>query len=171
MAFDTGPGNALLDDWMLAHTGEPHDADGALRGARAHRRGGADGAADERLFRAAAAEVARPRRLSPLCPVARAVVEDGAATLTAFTAASIAKAREHMPTRAADLGRVRGRAQEQARLMSMLAASVPNAVVPAEALGLNGDFIEAEAWAYMAVRSVLRAADHLPDTTGVRLRR
>ncbi|MGZ5915588.1 MAG: anhydro-N-acetylmuramic acid kinase, partial [Hyphomicrobium sp.] len=52
-------------------------------------------------------------------------------------------------------------------LMSMLAAHVPNAVVPAEALGLNGDFIEAEAWAYLAVRSVLGLPITYPDTTGV----
>ena len=37
--------------------------------------------------------------------------------------------------------------------MSMLAEHVHNAVVPAEMLGLDGDFIEAEAWAYLAVRS------------------
>jgi anhydro-N-acetylmuramic acid kinase len=51
--------------------------------------------------------------------------------------------------------------------MSMLASNVPNAVVPAEALGLNGDFIEAEAWAYLAVRSVLGLPITYPDTTGV----
>jgi anhydro-N-acetylmuramic acid kinase len=51
--------------------------------------------------------------------------------------------------------------------MSMLAADVHNAVVPAEALGLNGDFIEAEAWAYMAVRSVLGLPITFPETTGV----
>jgi anhydro-N-acetylmuramic acid kinase len=51
--------------------------------------------------------------------------------------------------------------------MSMLAGRVENAVVPAEALGLNGDVIEAEAWAYMAVRSVLGLPITFPETTGV----
>ena len=60
-----------------------------------------------------------------------------------------------------------GGGRKNRTLMSMLASNVPNAVVPAEALGLNGDFIEAEAWAYLAVRSVLGLPITYPDTTGV----
>jgi anhydro-N-acetylmuramic acid kinase len=52
-------------------------------------------------------------------------------------------------------------------LMSMLAGCVANALVPVEAIGLNGDVIEAEAWAYMAVRSVLGLPITFPETTGV----
>jgi anhydro-N-acetylmuramic acid kinase len=50
--------------------------------------------------------------------------------------------------------------------MSMLAERVENAVVPVEALGLKGDFIEAEAWAYMAVRSAVGLPITFPETTG-----
>jgi anhydro-N-acetylmuramic acid kinase len=51
--------------------------------------------------------------------------------------------------------------------MSMLAAEVESAVAPAEALGFDGDSVEAEAWAYMAVRSLKGLAITLPGTTGV----
>jgi anhydro-N-acetylmuramic acid kinase len=51
--------------------------------------------------------------------------------------------------------------------MSMIAAHVHNAVVPAEAVGLDGDCIEAEAWAYLAVRSLERLPITFPGTTGV----
>ena len=49
----------------------------------------------------------------------------------------------------------------------MLAARVENAVVPAEAIGLNGDSLEAEAWAYLAVRSLRGLPITFPGTTGV----
>ena len=61
VAFDVGPGNALIDDFIRLRTGEPHDADGVKAAA---------GTADERvgrtragasLFRAASAEIARPQ--------------------------------------------------------------------------------------------------------------
>ena len=51
LAFDTGPGNALIDDWMLKRTGAAHDADGAARRERPRRRRRADGAPDQRLLR------------------------------------------------------------------------------------------------------------------------
>ncbi len=50
--------------------------------------------------------------------------------------------------------------------MSMIAARVDNAVVPAEALSLDGDSMEAEAWAYLAVRSLAGLPITFPGTTG-----
>ena len=93
-------------------------------------------------------------------------VADGAATLTAFTAQSIARAREHFPEEPL-LWVVCGGGRRNKTLMSMLAARVENAVVPAEAVGLDGDAIEAEAWAYLAIRSLLKLPITFPGTTGV----
>jgi anhydro-N-acetylmuramic acid kinase len=165
IAFDTGPGNALIDDWMLKHTGAAHDADGACAGA-----GRVDEAALTALLTNGYFGALPPKSLDrndfSAGPVAGLSLEDGAATLTAFTAASIAKAREHVPIEPR-VWVICGGGRKNRTLMSMLAAHVPNAVVPAEALGLNGDFIEAEAWAYLAVRSVLGLPITYPDTTGV----
>jgi anhydro-N-acetylmuramic acid kinase len=59
-----------------------------------------------------------------------------------------------------------GGGRKNKTLMSMLAASVHNAVVPVEMLGLNGDFIEAQAWGYLAVRCLRGLPITFPDTTG-----
>jgi anhydro-N-acetylmuramic acid kinase len=164
LAFDTGPGNALIDDWVLARTGAAHDADGALA-ARGHCHEDVLQALlinnyfglpppkslDRNDFSSAAAE-----GLS---------LEDGAATLAAFTAATIRKAREHMPEEPR-IWVVCGGGRKNKTLMSLIASKVQNAVVPAEALGLDGDFIEAEAWAYLAVRSALQLPITFPETTG-----
>jgi anhydro-N-acetylmuramic acid kinase len=165
LAFDTGPGNALLDDWMLARTGTPCDADGALAAS-----GRVDEAALMALLTSDYFGVPPPKSLDrddfSSAPVEGLSAKDGAATLTAFTAASIAKAREHMPEEP-KIWIVCGGGRKNRTLMSMLAAAVHNAVVPAEALGLDGDFIEAGAWAYLAVRCVLKLPITFPETTGV----
>jgi len=165
LAFDTGPGNALIDDWMLKHTGAAHDAGGAAA---------ASGRVDEHALTALLTKgyfgVPPPKSLDRDAfsaePVADLSLEDGAATLTAFTAASIARAREHMPAEPRTWI-VCGGGRRNKTLMSMLAANVQNAVVPAEGIGLNGDVIEAEAWAYMAVRSIEGLPITFPETTGV----
>jgi anhydro-N-acetylmuramic acid kinase len=165
LAFDTGPGNALIDDWMLKRANVAHDADGAVAA-----RGQVDEDALTALLTNAYFGAPPPKSLDrdafSAAPVEALSTEDGAATLTAFTAASIAKAREHMP-REPRTWIVCGGGRKNRTLMSMLAAHVQNAVVPAEALGLNGDVIEAEAWAYMAVRCVLKLPITFPQTTGV----
>lgn len=165
LAFDTGPGNALIDDWMLAHAGLAQDAEGACAA-----RGRVNAEALKALLTNGYFGIPPPKSLDrdafSAAPVEALSLEDGAATLAAFTAASIAKAREHMP-REPRTWVVCGGGRKNRTLMSMLAGCVQNAVVPAEALGLNGDFIEAEAWAYMAVRSIEGLPITFPETTGV----
>jgi anhydro-N-acetylmuramic acid kinase len=165
IAFDTGPGNALIDDWMLKHTGDAQDVDGACA-----KRGSVHDEVVTTLLTNNYFGALPPKSLDrndfSAAPVAGLPLEDGAATLTAFTAASIAKAREHMPIEPR-VWVVCGGGRKNRTLMSMLASNVANAVVPAEALGFNGDFIEAEAWAYLAVRSLLGLPLTYPDTTGV----
>lgn len=164
-AFDTGPGTAMIDDWMQRQLGEALDA------------GGATAAAGE-VSEAHVAEYLKhshfaalpPKSLDrdafPLDLVSDLSAADGAATLTAFTAAAAAKAREHMAEEPA-MWIVCGGGRKNRTLMSMLAARVENAVVPAEAVGLDGDSLEAEAWAYLAVRSLMGLPITFPGTTGV----
>lgn len=164
MAFDTGPGNALVDDWVRHHTGQPMDEDGRLA---------AGGTVDEdallSLMTNAYFGRVPPKSLDrnafSLDAVRHLAPADGAATLTAFTAASIAAARGHFPEQPA-LWIVSGGGRRNRTLMTMLAARVEAAVAPVEATGHDGDAIEAEAWAYLAVRSLRRLPITYPGTTG-----
>jgi pimeloyl-ACP methyl ester carboxylesterase len=92
--------------------------------------------------------------------------EDGAATLTAFTAASIARAREHFP-HAPKGWIVSGGGRHNPVLMDELRRRLGGEVLSAEDAGWRGDFIEAEAFAYLAARSVKGLPLSLPSTTGV----
>jgi anhydro-N-acetylmuramic acid kinase len=165
IAFDTGPGNALLDDWILKHTGKTRDEDGRI---------GAMGQVSEDTLRfylnhsyfGSPPPKSLDRQDFVMDLVDGLPLADGAATLTAFTAQSIARAREHFPEEPL-LWIVCGGGRRNKTLMSMLAARVENAVVPAEAVGLDGDAVEAEAWAYLAVRSLLKLPITFPGTTGV----
>jgi anhydro-N-acetylmuramic acid kinase len=165
LAFDTGPGNAPIDDWMLRHAGRPVDEGGAF-------------AAEGRIDRAALdAMLAHPffarrppKSLDRLDFGAEAVAAlapaDGAATLAAFTAASIARAREHFPEPPARWV-ICGGGRHNDFLMDQLRARVNAPVLKAEAVGWNGDCLEAEAFAYLAARSLKGLPLSLPTTTGV----
>jgi anhydro-N-acetylmuramic acid kinase len=165
VAFDTGPGNALIDDWMLRHTGRAMDTDGAMAAG-----GKVDVAALTALLMSPYFARVPPKSLDrnafAVDPVLRLSLVDGAATLTAFTAASLARAREHFPEEPA-LWVICGGGRRNCTLMAMIAAEVESAVAPAEAVGFDGDAVEAEAWAYLAVRSLKGLPITFPGTTGV----
>lgn len=170
VAFDTGPGNALIDDWMQARTGIALDAEGA-----AARAGRAEEALLHQLLMHPYFAAPPPKSLDrdtfrtlveDLLPRGNMTTEDGAATLTAFTAATIARSREHVPQEP-ELWIICGGGRRNRALMETLAGIVQNAVVPAEAVGLDGDSLEAEAWAYLAVRSLRKLPITFPGTTGV----
>jgi anhydro-N-acetylmuramic acid kinase len=165
LAFDTGPGNALIDDWMLKCTGAAVDRDGAA--ARSGRVAGA--VVQEALMHPYFSRLppkSLDRQAFQGLSLDNAGTEDGAATLTAVTVECIARAREHFPEQPA-LWVVCGGGRRNRTLMEMLAARVENAVAPAEALQLDGDSMEAEAWAYLAVRALKGLALSYPGTTGV----
>jgi anhydro-N-acetylmuramic acid kinase len=165
IAFDTGPGNALIDDWMTRHTGHALD-----EGGKAAAAGTVDEDALQVLlthdFFGALPPKSLDRNAFSLDPVAALSLEDGAATLTAFTAATIAKAREHLPEEPR-LWVISGGGRRNRTLMGMIAERVTGAVAPAEAAGFDGDAVEAEAWAYLAVRSLVGLPITYPGTTGV----
>lgn len=168
LAFDTGPANALIDDWALRHTGRPVDAGGALAGAGTADRRRVDAflahpyfglrppkSLDRDDFRVFAA-----RLTEGLC------AEDGAATLTEFTIASIAAARRHLPS-PPRRWLVTGGGRHNPVIMGGLAKALEVPVDPIEAIGEDGDALEAHAFAYMAARSLRGLPISFPGTTGV----
>jgi anhydro-N-acetylmuramic acid kinase len=164
MAFDTGPGNALIDDWIRHHTGQPLDEGGRLAAG-----GKVDEDALQELMTNAYFGRVPPKSLDrnafSLEPVRHLAPADGAATLAAFTAASIAAARAHFPEQPA-VWIVSGGGRRNKMLMTELASRVEAAVAPIEATGHDGDAVEAEAWAYLAVRALKKLPITYPGTTG-----
>lgn len=165
MAFDTGPGNALIDDWVAAHCGQPFDKDGAIAAG-----GTIDTACLDKLLAHDYFNRRPPKSLDrddfSTAAVAGLSPADGAATLTAFTVAAIDRAREHLP---APPRRwiVTGGGRHNSFLMTALAAQLAAPVVSTEQVGLDGDAMEAQAFAYMAIRSLRGMPLSGPSTTGV----
>lgn len=164
IAFDTGPGNALLNDWAMRHLGQPQDTDGKLASSGAVDEGFIDKALAMEYF-----NVAPPKsldrnsfahlKLDHLSPA------DGAATLVEFTKASIMLANDWVLT-PARLNIICGGGRHNPAIMNSLPAR-DVLYRTAEEVGLNGDSMEAEAWAYLAVRSKLGLPISFPMTTGV----
>jgi anhydro-N-acetylmuramic acid kinase len=168
IAFDTGPGNALMDDWIYAVTGMPFDIDGSVAGA---------GAPDEAVVRAYLQHpyFAEPppksldRNAFSLAPVRGMRAEDGAATLLAFTVESVFAAGAHLPA-APRLWVGCGGGRHNTALVQRLAAALAGngqSWASAEDVGLDGDAVEAQAFAYMAVRTQRDLPITFPGTTGV----
>jgi anhydro-N-acetylmuramic acid kinase len=168
LAFDTGPGNGLLDDWAFKTTGQHFDRDGALaRAGRVDRSVLAmlmtnpyfDRRAPKSLDREhfnAAAQAA----LAPLSPA------DGAATLVAFTVEAIARGQDQFPA-PVERWVVTGGGRHNPMVMEALRDRLRLPVDAAEAVGWDGDHLEAQAFAYLAVRSLKGLPLSLPSTTGV----
>jgi len=168
VAFDTGPGSAAMDDLVRARLGLPFDVDGALA---------ASGRPDAGL---AAAVLAAPffARTPPksldrndfhelLAGISG--LEDttcALATLAAVTAGSVAAARAHFPA-PARRWLVCGGGRRNLHLMNTLRAVLEVSVEPVEAVGWDGDLLEAECFGYLAVRSLRGLPLSLPTTTGV----
>jgi anhydro-N-acetylmuramic acid kinase len=166
LAFDTGPGNAPLDDWVSQHTGKPFDADGALAlVGRADRARVAKFLAHPYFARNPPKSLDRDE-FGALVSSDECSPADGAATLTAMVVAAIRRAAEQFPA-PAKRWLVTGGGRHNRALMAALAAALQVRVMPVEAVGWNGDALEAQAFGYLALRSLDGLALSLPGTTGV----
>jgi anhydro-N-acetylmuramic acid kinase len=170
-ACDTGPGNALIDDFMRERTGEARDENGGTAA-----RGRVDEAAVARVLQHSFFALKPPKSLdrnafrewvSDRAQLAEKSLDDGAATLAAITAATVATIVPHLP-QAPKSWIVCGGGARNATLLRMLCERLsPAQVETAEEAGWNADAIEAQAFAYMAARSLWGLPITFPTTTGV----
>jgi len=168
IACDTGPGNALLDDFLRLRTGHPLDTDGRSAAA-----GKADEAAIARLLQDPFFALPPPKSLDRNDfrslvgdTLDGAGVEDGAATLTALTAAAVARILPHLP-HPPTTWIVSGGGARNPTLMAMLAERLtPARIESAHDAGWSIDSLEAQAFAYLAVRSLRGLPISFPGTTG-----
>ena len=165
LACDTGPGNALIDDLMLARTGAPIDRDGHTAA-----RGRVNEAALLRLLAHPFFDVPPPKSLDrnafALAPINALATEDAAATLTAFTAASVLRLFPHLANPPQMLVVCGGGARNPI-LVRELVLRLPCKVTTAQVVGWSSDALEAQAFAYLAARVVEGLPLTFPTTTGV----
>lgn len=165
IACDTGPGNALLDDLLLKRLGAAFDRDGATAS-----RGKTDTAVLRQLLAHPYFAAPPPKSLDRNDFLGGAVeclaTEDAAATLTAFTAASIAGVLPLLPSHPS-FAIVCGGGARNKTLMRELADRLPCRIVLAETFGWSSDAMEAQAFAYLAARRAKNLPITYPLTTGV----
>jgi anhydro-N-acetylmuramic acid kinase len=169
LAFDTGPANGPLDDWVRRVTGGDYDRDGALALA-----GQPDAAVLGRLLAHPYLEAPPPKSLDRLdfdralreAGAGALSPEDGAATLVAFCAACIAAAARHFPVPPLQW-LVGGGGRHNPAVMQALAERLAQPVQPVEVAGWNGDALEAQAFGVLAARVARRLPLTFPGTTGV----
>jgi anhydro-N-acetylmuramic acid kinase len=168
IACDTGPGNALLDDFMHRTTGQRFDCEGRMAA-----QGTADAAwiadaLDDPFF------MQPPPKSLDRNAFARRVLRnvapaDGAATLTAFTVAAIAKIVPRLPKRPRSWVVAGGGARNLTMLRMLRERLQPATVEAADALGWSADAIEAQAFGFLAARGLKGLPLSYPATTGVPL--
>jgi len=164
LAFDTGPGNGPIDDWCARRAGLRFDKDGAL-------------AATGRVDRTRLERFGEHRYFSRKPPKSLdrgdfndswadgLSVADGAATLTRGTARAIALAARLFPAPVAQWI-ITGGGARNPTLLAAVAEETRATVVTADSLGWNGDAMEAQAFGFLAVRSLLGLPISFPGTTG-----
>jgi anhydro-N-acetylmuramic acid kinase len=177
LGFDTGPGNCLMDLWATRTLGQPYDRDGAQA---------ASGAVDEALLGALLAEpyLALPfpkstgRELfnSPWLEArlggASRAAADVQATLSEYTARTIAGAIVDLAGLAPEVLYVCGGGAFNGELMRRIAARMPGTgVTDTSALGIPPDQVEAALFAWLAYRRMANLAGNHPQVTGARGRR
>ena len=165
VAFDTGPANAPLNDFIKSHGLGEMDRDGALGAA-----GKVDEARLERLLQHPYLTAPYPKSLDRFdfgASMADGLSpEDGAATLAAFTASAVGKALDLLPRRPTKVV-VSGGGRHNPTIMSMLKSRAGVEPIFAEDLGWRGDAVEAECFAFLAVRVLRGLPISFPGTTGV----
>ena len=168
LAFDTGPANAPINDLMMERRGLPFDKDGALAAQGQVVDGALELFLEEGYFRKMPPKSLDRNDFSVMLDLVRELDDaDAAATMTAMAAAAVMQGMEHCPV-APDRLLVTGGGRHNPVMMAMLASALDCAVQPVEAVGLDGDMLEAQAFAYLAVRVMRGLPTSAPGTTGVR---
>lgn len=164
VAFDTGPANAPINDFVKARGHGEMDRDGALALA-----GKVD---EERLTRlldhpwlAAPWPKSLDRFDFPASMADGLDLPNGAATLTAFTVGAVGKALDLLPQRPSRLI-VCGGGRHNPAIMAMLRDRLGVEAVNADSVGWRGDAIEAECFGFLAARVLAGLPISFPTTTG-----
>ncbi len=167
LAFDTGPANAPVNDLMMERLGQAMDQGGQIAMSGTVENGALELFLAEPYFSRVPPKSLDRNDFSEMIGLVRELSDaDAAATLTAMCAASVAEGMAHCPE-APSRVLVTGGGRHNPVLMEMLRVSLDCVVEPVESVGLDGDMLEAQAFAFLAVRVARGMATSAPGTTGV----
>ncbi len=165
IAFDTGPANAPINDWVKSFNIGQMDLDGEIA---------ARGKVDENKLAAILNDpyfkVSFPKSLDRFDFSYKIVedmsLEDGAATLTALVGASVGKGLDLLPIRPTQLI-VSGGGRKNPTMMQEISSRAYIDIRTADKYNWRGDAIEAECFAFLAARTLSNLPISFPKTTGV----
>lgn len=167
LAFDTGPGNGLIDDWVRENTDLPWDEGGKIAaGGQVNHELLTHWLSHSYFTQKPPKSLDRKTFHSCLEDVLSLSFADGVATLTALTAASLEKALDHLPEKPCRWV-VAGGGAHNATLLKMIEEKLKTPIQKANALGWAGDALEAQAFAFLAVRAFRNLPLTFPGTTSV----
>ncbi|WP_377505824.1 anhydro-N-acetylmuramic acid kinase [Octadecabacter sp. R77987] len=168
LAFDTGPANAPINDLMQQRLGQPYDKDGELAARGTVVTGALELFLDDPYFYKMPPKSLDRNAFDQMLDLVRELDDaDAAATMTGMAASAVMRAMEHCPA-PPDRVLVCGGGRKNPTMMAMLQAGLDCPVQPVEDAGLDGDMIEAQAFAYLAVRVAKGLPTSCTSTTGVR---
>lgn len=167
LAFDTGPANAPINDLVAERLGLDCDRDGALARKGQVEEGALELFLDEGYFRKMPPKSLDRDDFSLMLDLVRELSDaDAAATMTGMAAAAVMQGMEHCPS-PPERVLVTGGGRKNPVMMRMLSVGLDCPVQPVEDAGLDGDMLEAQAFAYLAVRVARGLPTSAPGTTGV----
>lgn len=167
LAFDTGPANAPINDLLQLRQGQAYDHEGKLAAAGTVDQGIIDEfLAHSYFYRMPPKSLDRDAFKGLVAAVAPLTDADAAATLTMACAASVAHGLQSCPTPPSCIY-VTGGGRKNPTLIAMLEKTCKALVLPIEGAGFDGDMLEAQAFAYLAVRVAKGLPTSAPGTTGV----
>jgi anhydro-N-acetylmuramic acid kinase len=164
LAFDTGPGNGPIDDWCARRAGRRFDEDGALAASGKVDRTRLERFGEHRYFAKKPPKSLDRGDFNDSWAEGLSAV-DGAATLTRGTARAIALAAHHFPASVTHWV-IAGGGARNLTLLKAIAEETRGKIVTADSLGWNGDALEAQAFGFLAVRSLRGLPLTYPGTTG-----
>lgn len=168
LAFDTGPANAPINDLVMARRGQPFDAGGRLARSGSVAESALATFLDHEYFRKAPPKSLDRDAFADMSALVDPLDDaDAAATLTAMSAAAVQRGMAHCPAPPNRL-LVTGGGRHNPVMMERLGAALDCPVAPVEDAGLDGDMLEAQAFAYLAVRVARGLPTSCAATTGVR---
>ncbi len=165
IGFDSGPGNALIDDIIKRKIGVDFDDGGRLA-----KQGRINQHVLAKLLEHDYFKKAPPKALDrnefDFLGIDDLLIEDAVATLVAFTTETIVRSALYLP-QLTKRWLVTGGGRHNSHMMSELSKRLGFEAIPVEDVGWDGDALEAQAFAFLAVRSILSLPLSFPSTTGV----